>query len=97
MVLALALLHHLAITNNLPFGKIANFFSRVAHALIIEFVPKDDPQAEKLLVSRQDIFDNYTQDAFEDAFKRHFNIREVQLLPNSGRALYLLENRHDAG
>jgi len=39
-VLALALIHHLAIANNLPFKQIAEFFSWCGHSLIIEFVPK---------------------------------------------------------
>jgi hypothetical protein len=42
-ILALALIHHLAISNNLPFDKLAEFFSGCCESLVIEFVPKSDP------------------------------------------------------
>ena len=59
IVLALALIHHLAISNNLPLHKIADFFSKTCNSLIIEFIPKDDSQVQRLLTSRKDIFIEY--------------------------------------
>lgn len=41
-VLALALIHYLAIGNNLPFPLTARFFARAGRHLLIEFVPKSD-------------------------------------------------------
>ena len=67
-VMALALIHHLAIANNLPLPMLARFFAGICKRLIIEFVPKSDSQTERLLGSREDIFPNYTQSAFEAAF-----------------------------
>jgi len=64
-VLALAFIHHLAIVNNLPFEKIAEFFAQISKFLIIEFVPKNDPQVKELLVTRDDIFPDYTQDVLK--------------------------------
>jgi hypothetical protein len=52
-ILALALIHHLAISNNLPFRKVAHFLSQICRSLIIEFVPKCDSQVQKLLSSRK--------------------------------------------
>ena len=46
--LALALIHHLAISNNVPLPRIADFFARLGRALIIEFVPKSDTQVQRL-------------------------------------------------
>lgn len=89
-VLALALIHHLAIGNNVPLDDLAAFFARLAPNLIIEFVPKDDPNARKLLHVREDIFDNYHKDGFEAAFTRHFTVERSQPLPNSDRVLYLM-------
>lgn len=48
-VLALALVHHLVISNNLPFNRIAEFFNRICTHLIIEFVPENDSWARQLL------------------------------------------------
>lgn len=87
-VLALALVHHLAIGNNLPLDSIARLFSELARHAIVEFVPKSDPQAQRLLVSREDIFHGYTKEAFEQAFTRFFRILHVSELAGSGRWLY---------
>jgi ribosomal protein L11 methylase PrmA len=94
-VLALALLHHLAISNNLPFDRIADFFSRICHWLIIEFVPKSDSQVQRLLLTREDIFADYTEHAFERAFARHFTVRESIQIQDSERRLYLMERERE--
>jgi len=91
--LALALIHHMAISNNVPFEKIAEFFCRVCKYLIIEFVPKEDSQVQKLLNSRVDIFGNYYQTKFEEVFYRYFKIIRVEPIVDSNRTLYLME-RH---
>jgi len=92
MVLALALIHHLAISNNLPLDRIASYFSKIGRYLLIEFVPKSDVMVQQMLVSRDDIFSNYTREGFETAFGKHFVILDTQKLPESGRLLYLLVN-----
>ncbi len=91
LALALALVHHLAIGNNVPLNAIAAFFSDLCEFLIIEFVPKTDSQVELLLSSREDIFPNYTINGFEVAFKNYFNIIEKKLVANSKRNLYLMK------
>lgn len=91
LVLALAIVHHLAISNNVPLAYLAGFFSRLCHWLVIEFVPKDDPQVARLLANRKDIFGEYTPEAFEKAFATHFTIRRAEMLQASGRRLYLME------
>jgi ribosomal protein L11 methylase PrmA len=93
MVFALALIHHLAISNNLPFDKIAGFFSRICRSLIIEFVPKSDSQVQRLLSTREDIFPGYKQQAFENEFKRFFTIDSSAKIKGSERTLYLMYKR----
>ncbi|MCX5810118.1 MAG: class I SAM-dependent methyltransferase [Proteobacteria bacterium] len=93
-VLALALVHHLAISNNLPFSHIAAFLSQICRFLIIEFVPKNDSQAQRLLRSREDIFPDYTQEHFETAFGDHFSIINREKIVDSQRSLYLMENNN---
>jgi len=89
-ILALALIHHLAIGNNVPFKRIASFFSYLAQYLVIEFVPKTDPMVKKLLLSRKDIFSSYTLENFEMSFRLYFKILEKIEIGDSGRSLYLL-------
>ena len=93
LVLALALVHHLAISNHLPLPDIADFLSNLCSHLIIEFVPKDDPQVRRLLATREDIFTGYTPAAFETAFRRHFEILSSAPIPDSGRVIYLMKRR----
>ena len=88
--LALALVHHLAIANNVPLVKIAEFFGRLCRRLIIEFVPKHDSQVQRLLASREDIFGDYTQSAFESAFGTFFTIQRSEAIEGSDRTLYLM-------
>jgi hypothetical protein len=92
MVLALALVHHLAISNNVPLPQLADFFARLGKWLVIEFVPKSDSQTQKLLISREDIFPNYTRQGFEAAFKGKFSIIEAVNVNESERVLYLMES-----
>jgi hypothetical protein len=91
MVLALALLHHLAISNNVPLSQLAEFFASAGKWLVIEFVPKPDSQVQKLLVSREDIFPLYRREGFEEAFRQRFKICEAVSLRESERVLYLME------
>lgn len=95
MVLALALIHHLAISNNLPFGKIADFLDRICSSLVIEFVPKSDPQVQRLLSTREDIFPNYTRQAFENEFGEYFTIQSSAKIRDSERTLYLMTRSQD--
>jgi hypothetical protein len=90
VVLALALIHHLAIGNNLPLERVADYFARLAKVLVIEFVPKSDAQVSRLLLSRPDIFPNYTRQAFENAFSRFFTISASAQLADSERWLYCM-------
>ncbi len=92
-VLALALIHHLAITNNVPFRKIAEFIAGLCRHLIIEFVPKNDSQVRKLLATREDIFPEYDRESFEAAFESRFTIRGSVPVEGSERTLYLMENK----
>jgi hypothetical protein len=45
----------------------------------------------KLLISREDIFPNYTREGFESAFQQRFKITEAVNVRESERVLYLLE------
>jgi hypothetical protein len=92
-VLALALIHHLAIGNNLPFARIATFFRQCAEWLIIEFVPKTDSQTCLLLASREDIFPRYTQKDFERAFADEFVTTRCEPIDDSQRVLYLMKRK----
>ncbi len=91
MALALALVHHLAISNNVPLQKIAHFLSGLCKLLIIEFVPKADSQVQVLLATRKDIFNEYNQQDFEKEFNKYFAIIRHFKIKDSERILYLMQ------
>ena len=91
--IALAIIHHLAISNNIPLGSIAAFFAKCCKRLILEFVPKADSQVKRLLATRIDIFANYDEAGFESAFTKYFSILRSEKVNGSERTIYLLERK----
>ncbi|MFC1793240.1 SAM-dependent methyltransferase [Planctomycetota bacterium] len=95
MVMALALIHHLAISNNVPFDKIAGFLRGICNWLIIEFVPKSDPRVQQLLSTRKDIFPDYDESVFENELGQFFTIQRSVKIRNSERTLYLMKAKEN--
>ena len=92
-VLALGVIHHLAVGGNLPLKSLAEFFARMGERLIIEFIAKEDPKVQWLLSTRKDIFFDYTKENFEDAFGNYFVLEAAQPLRSSHRTVYLMRRR----
>lgn len=92
LVMALALVHHLAIARNIPLAMVAQLFAGIAGRwLLIEFVPKEDEKVKLLLQNREDIFPSYTTGGFESAFEEHFTVEKKEEIGESGRTLYLMK------
>jgi len=91
LALALALIHHLAIGHNVPFANIAEYFASIALWLVVEFVPKEDSQVQRMLATRKDVFSDYDQPHFEVVFSRYFSIQAQAVVPDSKRRLYLMK------
>jgi hypothetical protein len=92
-VIALALIHHLAIRNKVPRYGWAFFFARAGKNLIIDFVPKSDSQVQRLLATREDVFPSYHQAGFEQAFADRFETLEQIDIEGSERTLYLMRRK----
>ncbi len=92
-ILALALIHHIAISNNVPLPRISEYFAELCESLIIEFVPKSDAKVRTLLASREDVFPNYTREGFEAAFLERWETEEAMDIPGSERTLYRMRRR----
>ncbi len=95
-VMALALVHHLAISNNVPLDVLARFLAAAGTHLIIEFVPKSDSQVQRLLSTREDIFPHYDLTGFRDAFSADFEMMREEPVAGTERTLFLLRSRHTA-
>ncbi len=92
-MLALALVHHLAISKNVPLSFLAECFVKMGRYLIIEFVPKEDSQVQILLANRKDIFADYSKEKFEKVFQNYFKIISSEEIKESKRTLYLMEKK----
>jgi len=93
LIMALALVHHLAISNNVPLDMIADYFAKLGRHLIIEFVPKSDSQTKKLLSSREDVFDHYNLADFKVAFGQYFDLVDQKTVGESERSLLLYSTK----
>ena len=91
LVLALALVHHLAIANNIPLGLIADWFAGMGEHLIIEFVPKSDEKVKLLLQNRKDIFIDYSLENFKVIFTDKYKIIKEDKVGNTERVLFLMK------
>ena len=91
LILALALIHHLSISKNIPFDYLAQLLSALGKHLIIEFVDREDPQVKRLLVHRKDKVIAYQKENFETAFKHYFSIEKQHKIGNSARYLYSMK------
>jgi hypothetical protein len=96
LCIALALIHHLAISKNLGFTQIAATLGKMSPRLIIEFIPKSDPKVKILLQNRADIFESYDELSFTRVFEKVFSIEKKQLIPHSGRILLLMKRKENA-
>jgi ribosomal protein L11 methylase PrmA len=89
----LALIHHLCIGNNLPLDFVADMFATVSENIILEFVPKEDSQVQRLLSSREDIFPDYDLERCISAFARHYRNCERFPIPGSTRTVLFFSNQ----
>ena len=93
LVMALALVHHLAIGNNVPLDRVADHLATLGGHLLVEWVPKHDPKVRVLLATREDVFDGYSDEGFRTAFSRRFEFVEEAPVPGTERVLHLLRRR----
>lgn len=93
VVLALALVHHLAIGNNVPLESVAEFMAMLGRDLVIEWVPKQDPQVQRLLSSRVDVFERYHEAGFVEAMSTRYRVEAREPVGETGRVLFLFRAR----
>lgn len=92
-LLALALVHHLAIGRNIPLPSIVQWLVQLSPQGIIEFVPKTDPMVRRLLQLREDIFDDYHEETFVEALLAEAEIVSETTLSASKRRLFWYQKR----
>lgn len=86
-MVALALIHHVVIGRNVPMDMTIGWLMDSAPQGVIEFPAKSDPMVEQLLASREDIFTDYTEEAFRAAVGARGAIVGERRLGGAGRLL----------
>lgn len=97
LVVALAVVHHLVLTKNIPFGLLAGYLALLTRQwLIIEFVPISDEKASALVRDKPVFHKPYDVHAFETQLALLFSIEQKQLIPGTERILYLMRKKAEA-
>ncbi len=92
--LALALVHHLAITRNIPLAELVDWLAGLEGALVIEFVDREDEMTQRLLAAKRDgLHADYDRATFERLFRARFEIDRSEELAGGRRILYLARPR----
>lgn len=96
VTLALALIHHLSLTGNVPFENSAAFFASFSENLIIEFPKRADSYATRLLNAKAEFkhqFGHYNVENFENIYSEHFQLIDKKEIPDSERVLFLFKKK----
>lgn len=94
LVIALALIHHLIIGNNVPMRYVVDLISCIGREAIIEFVDKKDSQIRRLLATRKDIFPDYSESGFEAALSKTCEVIRKARISETHRILYYVRRKH---
>jgi hypothetical protein len=94
LVLALALVHHLALAGNVPIAEVVDWLASLSDCVVVEFVDRHDPMAERLLANKpRGVHDDYERAGFEAALAAKFDVKRREELPGGSRVLYAVEAR----
>jgi SAM-dependent methyltransferase len=89
LVLALALVHHVAIGANVPVREIVDWLAGLGSALVIEFPTREDPMVQKLLApKREGLHPDYELGFFERCLGEAFDVQRSERLESGTRVLY---------
>tara|TARA_R110000850_G_scaffold16697_1_gene51689 strand:- start:29911 stop:31302 length:1392 start_codon:yes stop_codon:yes gene_type:complete len=96
VTMALALIHHITLSGNVPFLKSAEFFARFSENLILEFPTREDSWVQSLLIRKREFinhFDFYNEENFESGYSHYFDIVKKEPIKASERILYVLKRK----
>ncbi len=94
LVLMLATLHHLLVTERVPLHEILQLASELTtRHLVIEYVANNDPMFQQIARGRDSLHEDFTREAFEAACLQHFSIVRAESVKGDLRWLYLLEKK----
>ncbi|MCB8914337.1 MAG: methyltransferase [Thermoleophilales bacterium] len=94
LMLALALIHHVSISANIPIADFLQWARDLGTTLLIEFPKRTDPMVRALLANKHaGANPDYEEDNFERELKKRFTVDRREELPSGDRILYLAHPR----
>jgi len=93
LIMTLALIHHLFITHHCSFEMLSNYLAANTDLVILEFVPVQDSQVQRLINNRQDNLVGYSPEHFEQVFCANWHIAQKIDILDTHRTIYLLEKK----
>jgi SAM-dependent methyltransferase len=94
LVLALALVHHIAIGANVPVREVIDWLASLGGALVVEFPTREHPMVQKLLAPKRDgVHPDYERGFFERCLHDAFDVRRREQLGSGTRILYFATPR----
>ena len=94
LVIAFALVHHLAIGANVPVAELVDWLASLGGALLVEFPTREDPMVQKLLAAkRQGLHADYERGFFERRLHEAFDVHRTEHLGSGTRTLYFATPR----
>jgi hypothetical protein len=95
IVLYLAVIHHVAITFNIPVAAQLDMLADLSPEIVIEMPHADDPMVRKLLTNKRDgIHSDFTLDEFERLLNERFDVRSRMLLSSGTRTIFHATRKH---
>ncbi len=89
-VLALALVHHVSITANVPLVEFLDWLRSLGASAVVEFPKREDPMVRKLLSGKREGSNaDYEIGNFERLLAERFSVERREELPSGARVLYL--------
>lgn len=92
-ILALAVIHHLSLTNNIPLTETARYFAERSPKLVIEWVGRDDSQVKRLLAQKTVPYDWYNEEDFRSAYAELFDLTSRTPIAGTDRVIYQFRRR----
>jgi len=94
LVFCLALIHHLVIGSNLLLSDVIDWLASLQATVVLEYVDRRDAQVQQLLANREDVFSDYSIEAFRHHVDRFFIVIKELPLADGMRSLFWLQPRN---
>ena len=89
LTLALALVHHVSISGNVPIDEFVGWLHGLGGEIVVEFPTREDPMVQRLLSrKRPGDHPDYNREWFEQCLRERFDAVATEELAGGQRVLY---------